>query len=140
MLHHSPPRGYTTPPFPSLTWEILDPTARKERSLFYIGDIWRFTLLWTLIIYALFHLACAGIAIAMHAQNKTAWKFIWVVPVLYLFVAGVQGIVAGSVVGLMLGAVYNAGFFSMSPWIPFAWGWINVLVLVISSFSIQGGL
>ncbi|MBE3047606.1 hypothetical protein IMZ48_34855 [Candidatus Bathyarchaeota archaeon] len=42
--------------------------------------------------------------------------------------------------GFRLGAIYNAGFFSMSPWIPLAWGMINVLVLVISSFSIQGGL
>ena len=39
-----------------------------------------------------------------------------------------------------LGAVYNAGYFSMSTWIPFIWGWINVLVLIISSFTMQGGL
>lgn len=45
--------------------------------------------------------------------------------------------------GLMsgrLGAVYNAGDFRMSTWIPFVWALISVLVLVISSFSIQGGL
>jgi len=39
-----------------------------------------------------------------------------------------------------LGAVYNAGFFSMSTWIPLLWGDINVLVLIIASFTIQGGL
>jgi len=39
-----------------------------------------------------------------------------------------------------LGAVYRAGYFQMSTWIPFVWGWINVFVLVISAFSIQGGL
>jgi hypothetical protein len=39
-----------------------------------------------------------------------------------------------------LGAVYNAGYFRMSTWIPFVWSLINVLVLILSSFSIQGGL
>jgi hypothetical protein len=36
--------------------------------------------------------------------------------------------------------VYRAGDFNMSTAIPFVWGLINVLVLVISSFTMQGGL
>jgi len=39
-----------------------------------------------------------------------------------------------------LAAVYNAGYYSMSTWVPLLWGLINVLVLIISSFTIQGGL
>ncbi len=39
-----------------------------------------------------------------------------------------------------LGAVYDAGSFKMSTIIPFLWALINVLVLIISSFAIQGGL
>lgn len=39
-----------------------------------------------------------------------------------------------------LGAVYKAGDFRMSTWIPLVWALINVLVLILSSFSIQGGL
>src|SRR3569833_364311 len=39
-----------------------------------------------------------------------------------------------------VGAVYTSGSFRMSTWIPFIWGWVNVLVQTISSFSIQGGL
>lgn len=39
-----------------------------------------------------------------------------------------------------IGAVYIAGKVTMSTWIPFLWGWINVLILIVSSFTIQGGL
>ena len=39
-----------------------------------------------------------------------------------------------------LGAVYNAGGFKVSTWIPFVWSLVSVLVLIVSSFSIQGGL
>ena len=39
-----------------------------------------------------------------------------------------------------LGAIYTAGSFRMSTWIPFIWSWINLLVLILSSFSIKGGL
>lgn len=39
-----------------------------------------------------------------------------------------------------LGAIYRAGDLKMSTWIPFIWALINVLVLILSSFSMQGGL
>ncbi|OMP83470.1 putative NADPH reductase tah18 [Diplodia seriata] len=39
-----------------------------------------------------------------------------------------------------LGGVYSAGYYNMSTWIPFVWGLINTLVLILSSFAIQGAL
>ncbi|KAF8419650.1 hypothetical protein EV426DRAFT_700795 [Tirmania nivea] len=60
--------------------------------------------------------------------------------VMVMIVGGVEAVVGGSVVGLILAAVYNAGYFRMSTWIPCVWGVINTLVLVLSSFSLQGGL
>jgi hypothetical protein len=39
-----------------------------------------------------------------------------------------------------LSAVYTAGYFKMSTWIPFSWGVVNALVLILSSFAMQGGL
>ena len=68
-------------------------------------------------------------------------------PLFWAMVWGIQGSVRGfGGVLLMrggrgrLGAVYNAGYFRMSTWIPFVWALVNVLVLILSSFSIQGGL
>lgn len=39
-----------------------------------------------------------------------------------------------------LGVVYEAATLRMSTWLPFVWGCINTLLLILSSFSIQGGL
>ena len=65
---------------------------------------------------------------------------VWVIPVVYLVVGGVEALLAGSIVGLVVGAVYNAGYYKMSTWMPFIWGMINCLVLILGSFRIQGGL
>lgn len=39
-----------------------------------------------------------------------------------------------------LGAVYNAGYFRMSTWIPFTWALVCSLILILSSFTVGGGL
>ncbi|KAK0646175.1 hypothetical protein B0T16DRAFT_458124 [Cercophora newfieldiana] len=133
----SAPPGYTTPPFPSLHIPPQDP----KWSLYTVSDIWRFTLLWTLILFGLFHLGAAGIAVLMQVgKRRSNWKYLWLVPLVYAMIAGVEAIMAGSVVGVIVGASYVAGNFTMSTWIPFVWGWVNVLVLIVSSFTIQGGL
>ena len=90
--------NYTSPPFPSLFWPPDSVAWKLER----IEDIWRFTLQWTLIIYAIFHVGAAGIALLMQVgKKKSNWKYLWMVPILYLIVAGVEALFAGSVVGLM---------------------------------------
>ncbi|KAM0278070.1 hypothetical protein ACHAQH_005361 [Verticillium albo-atrum] len=135
-----PPENYQTPSFPSISIHLMDLSRDNYWSLYYIGDIWRFTVLWTLIIYGVVHLAAAFIALAMQGGKKRSLTYLWVAPIVYVAAALIQGLLAGSVVGLVLAAVYNAGYFSMSTWVPLLWGVINVLVLIVSSFSIQGGL
>jgi hypothetical protein len=86
------------PPFPSLFW----PPNGFPYTLQYISDIWRFTVLWTVIIYAIFHLGAAGIALVMQVgKTRSNWKYIWIVPIIYALVAGFEALFAGSVVGLM---------------------------------------
>jgi len=43
-------------------------------------------------------------------------------------------------IGNSVGASYVTGNFTMSTWVPFVWGWVNVLVLIVSSFTVLGGL
>ena len=92
-----PPPEYTTPPFPSLypPHHILSDDAKY---LYHSSDIWRFTLFWTLLVYGAFHLAASAYAMVIQWKN---WKFIWVIPVVYIIVAGIEAVLAGSVVGLM---------------------------------------
>ena len=95
-------------------------------------------------------------------RSKRAFGVIsgmWAVPIIYCVVAGIEAALAGSVVGLMYdyqkctprhiaradlsdrsAAIYNAGGFRMSTWIPFVWSLASLLIVVVSSFSIQGGL
>jgi len=96
-----PPENYHTPSFPGINWQLRDLTDDHRWSLFHIGDIWRFTVLWTIIIYAVVHLGAAAITIAMHTNKRGSLTYLWAVPLLYLIVSGVQALVAGSVVGLM---------------------------------------
>ncbi|GAB1320657.1 hypothetical protein MFIFM68171_10867 [Madurella fahalii] len=129
--------GYTIPPFPSLFWPPQEPTV----ILHELDEMWKFTLYWTLILYGLFHLGAVGVAVLMQVgKRRSHWKYLWLVPLVYALTAGAEALIAGSVVGLIVGAGYLAGGYTMSTWIPFVWGWVNVLVLIVSSFRIQGGL
>ncbi|KAI9902549.1 hypothetical protein N3K66_001901 [Trichothecium roseum] len=141
VYHNTPPDSYKTPQFPSLNIKTLyDYSDDRKFTLYYIEDVWRFTVMWTLILYALFHLAAVLIAFFTHGKRVSSWKYLWAVPVVYLIIAGLEAILAGSIVGIMLGAVYRAGYYEMNTWIPCVWATISLLILVISSFSIQGGL
>ncbi|KAF2084096.1 hypothetical protein K490DRAFT_69121 [Saccharata proteae CBS 121410] len=132
------PISYTTPPFPSLYWPI-PVSGPQAYYLYHPSDIWRFTLLWTLLFYAAVHLLTAGYAVCVQWRN---WRspVVWCVPVIYAVVGGIEAFVAGSVVGGLLSGVYTAGYFSTSTWIPFVWALVITTVLILSSFAIQGGL
>jgi hypothetical protein len=93
-----PPQYYETPPFPSLYWPYPFSNGNGYY-LYYSYDIWRFTLLWTLIVFALFHLA--AVALAMCMRGSSAWKYIWIIPLAYAVIASVEALFAGSIVGLM---------------------------------------
>ncbi|CCX05087.1 Similar to Uncharacterized protein YPR153W; acc. no. Q06537 [Pyronema omphalodes CBS 100304] len=130
----NPPLGYTAPPFPSLYWPIK-PLPGTSVYLYETDDIWRFTLYWSLILFAGFHLASGIYAFCMMPSKMSLG-----IPIVFAIVGGMQATMAGSLVGVIIGAVFKAGHFRMSTWIPLVWGTINVLVLVLSSFSLQGGL
>lgn len=40
-------------------------------------------------------------AVFSHGLNKGSWRFLWAVPIIYLLIAGIEAIIAGSIVGLV---------------------------------------
>ena len=102
-LPNTPPESYQTPRFPSLNVQTLyDTTSNKQYTLYYVIDVWWFTLLWTLILYAIFHMGAVLVAFFTHGWKKSSWRYLWALPVIYLIVAGLQAVMAGSIVGLVL--------------------------------------
>ena len=117
------PPKYSTPPFPSLYWLVGPSDVVKPAYLYHNSDIWRFTLFWTIIIYEAVHLTVGFYALGMvwwssrdglkPARKKhngeeggigtkvKKLRILWTVPIIYALVAGVEAVLAGSVVGLM---------------------------------------
>jgi hypothetical protein len=36
-----------------------------------------------------------------HGWKKSSWKYLWAVPIIYLVMAGLEAVLAGSIVGLV---------------------------------------
>jgi hypothetical protein len=162
------PASYTIPKFPALYWPVRAEPGEAQY-LYYLSDIYRYTVYWSLITIESAHFCVASWAVLMQftsakqrrrylaspagqrlsAKNRRLLgekpvgetiRWVWTIPLVYMVTGGLEALLGGSVVGLVLGAVYNAGYFRMSTWTPLLWGVINMLILVVSSFRIQGGL
>lgn len=134
------PVGYSTPRFPSLYWPLGTQRSDYLRLfLYYLYDIWKFTVFWFLILYGGIHAIAAAMAIfnqnfTNYRHNVTAYKLnmCWavVVFVTYVVIGLIQGLASGAVIGLLLQAIYHAGSLTMSTWIPFTWAAVGTVFLV----------
>lgn len=94
-ITYNTPLSYEPPPFPSLYWPF--PVGGTQTDYLYDAySIFRFTLIWTIICVVGVHLVAAFYAMAVQYRN---WKLIWLVPIVYALIGGVEAIMAGSVVG-----------------------------------------
>lgn len=138
------PVGYTTPKFPSLYWPLGSHTAQYEQLfLYYLYDIWRFTVFWFLILYGGMHAIAATMAIfnqnfSLYRHRIPAYKLnvFWAVLIFvtYLVIGLAQGLASGAVIGLLLQAIYHAGSLTMSTWIPFTWSAVGTVFLVCMGY------
>ncbi|KAF8328353.1 uncharacterized protein EI90DRAFT_3064954 [Cantharellus anzutake] len=136
----SPPKGYVTPPFPSLHNPSQDfRNRRNSPQLYYSKDIFFFTLYWTLIMYAATYGLC-GLWAAVISCRSSRRKGRSPVPallllLLFLSVGGVSAVLGSAVVGYVLAAVYSVGYFTMSTWVPFLWALVQTLITIMGSYS-----
>ncbi|KAI9471995.1 MAG: hypothetical protein EXX96DRAFT_597152 [Benjaminiella poitrasii] len=116
------PYGYkSAPSWPALYWPFngeFDPlslVADIPHSLYYLNGIWAFIML---------------------TKSRTLkWYISILIPFIFVVGGSVASFVIGSIMGVALAFVYNAGFFVMSTWIPFLWSLIHILVVVVGSYS-----
>ena len=59
---------------------------------------------------------------------------------IYMLYAGIQGLVTGTVMGFLIGAIYRSGLFAMSTWIPLCCAVASVLFDVVMSYSNVGNI
>ncbi|KAK4687384.1 hypothetical protein P7C73_g2742, partial [Tremellales sp. Uapishka_1] len=60
---------------------------------------------------------------------------VFLLPVVMTSIACFVALITGTVVGFTLAAVYSAGGFSMSTWVPLLWALVLCLILITSSYS-----
>jgi len=89
------PPGYKSPTWPSLYWP-LPVSASVPYYLYDPDDIWRFTLIWTALFFGAMHLVVSFWACIVQWRN---WKIIWITPLIYAIIGGLEGLIAGSIVG-----------------------------------------
>jgi hypothetical protein len=70
--------------------------AAQPYYLYNPTDIWRFTTVWTLLFFGAVHLVVAFWACVVQWRN---WKLIWITPIVYAVIGGLEALIAGSVVG-----------------------------------------
>ncbi|KAF1802649.1 hypothetical protein FB192DRAFT_1379136 [Mucor lusitanicus] len=137
------PYGYrSAPAWPSLYWPFgpdFDPlnlVADIPHSLYYLQDIWRFTMIWSLLFSLAIYLPAGIWAFIMLAKSRTLkWYVLVMIPFIFVLGGSIASFVIGSIMGVALAFVYNSGFFVMSTWIPFLWALIHILVVLVGSYS-----
>lgn len=134
------PVGYTTPSFPSLYWPLGPQTPKYQRLfLYYLFDVWKFTVYWFLILFGGIHAIAAVMAIfnqnftnSRHKIAARKFSIMWGVLIffMYLVLGLIEGLASGAIIGLLLQGIYHAGSLTMSTWIPFTWGAAGTLFII----------
>ncbi|OAQ26072.1 hypothetical protein K457DRAFT_1778583 [Linnemannia elongata AG-77] len=108
-----PPPDYKTPLWPSLYWPFT-----TYWTLIFIVSIYTMAGLWAFIVF-----------------SRRRYKWAILLPVFFFVTGAFIAFLSGSLVGLAIAAIYNAGAYRMSTWVPMLWGLIQALVVIMGSYS-----
>ncbi|KAJ3052510.1 hypothetical protein HK097_006112 [Rhizophlyctis rosea] len=127
-----PVAGYSAPAWPSLThWVMGNDSDQQDNALWYKSDIAVFTFVWTLIFFAVVYSLAGLWAYRVFFRSKLGIVFF----LGFVAIGLACGAASGAVVGVVIGSLYNAGYFGMATWIPLAWGLVQILIAIVSSYS-----
>ncbi|OBA27681.1 hypothetical protein HANVADRAFT_38338 [Hanseniaspora valbyensis NRRL Y-1626] len=134
---------YDKPPFPSLYFPLKrskTPTGTvTTRSfstsyLYYVSDIWEFTILWCLILYPSAYIISGIITLynLLHVHKRIFTKQKKDTD------SSIYGAIYGTVMGFLLGIIYRSGLFGMSTWVPLCVSCCSLLYTILSSYKLFG--
>ncbi|KAL7414243.1 hypothetical protein BDY24DRAFT_414459 [Mrakia frigida] len=132
------PIDYVVPNFPSL----YTPTYDQDGAffLYFAEDMWRFTLLWTLIVIGSIHFCCGLIAGIVFSRRHPMIAIS--IPFIATAMGLLMGLISSTVVGFVLAALYQAAHFQMATyvlenhlWVPFIFALIQGFVVVLGSYN-----
>ena len=127
-VSYSVPLGYSPPKFPSL----FNPFTTEPINLYYLEDIIRFHVYWSLLLYGSVYISCGFVALIMLIRK--GW-FALISCFSFIFVGILSGAFNGAIVGSLIGVFYNSGEFKMNTLIPLLWSVMMLLFTILSQYS-----
>eukprot|EP00835_Amoeboradix_gromovi_P005240 NODE_475_length_8011_cov_0.074065.p6 type:complete len:137 gc:universal NODE_475_length_8011_cov_0.074065:4853-5263(+) len=122
------PLGYTSPSFPSL----FNPFTTEPIHLYYLEDIIKFHVYWSLLLYSSLYSICGLIALIMLIRK--GW-FALLSCFTFMFVGVLSGAFNGAIIGSLIGIFYNSGELKMNTLIPLLWSIMMFLFTILSQYS-----
>lgn len=119
----------------SLRWPGLYQPFDQPTYLYNPYAIWRFTVIWTLLLFGA-TFACAGFLV-VPVFAKRHFRLSLLAPLVFVTVGLLGAFISATIVGYALAAVYNAAFLRMSTFVPALWGALQTLVLLL--FAVRTG-
>ncbi|OBA24574.1 hypothetical protein HANVADRAFT_28278, partial [Hanseniaspora valbyensis NRRL Y-1626] len=102
--------------------------------LYYVSDIWEFTILWCLILYPSAYIISGIITLynLLHVHKRIFTKQKKDTD------SSIYGAIYGTVMGFLLGIIYRSGLFGMSTWVPLCVSCCSLLYTILSSYKLFG--
>ncbi|KAM0755693.1 hypothetical protein T439DRAFT_320403 [Meredithblackwellia eburnea MCA 4105] len=125
-IYYGPPDDYIEPRWPGLYQPFKSP-----KYLYNPYAIWRFTLLWTLVLFGVVFALAGFVVIPIFAKRHLRLSLL--APLVFVSFGLLGALISSTIVGYALAALYNAAFLRMSTFVPALWAAIQTLVLLVGA-------
>lgn len=98
-----------------------------------LPEFWQYLTVWSVVLTTAVYFLASLWAWSIYRRSSRWWSILIVA--VFTSLGAITGLLAGTIMGLALSVLYQAGEFRMTTWIAMLWGLIHTLLLVVSSFS-----
>ncbi|KAI5478567.1 hypothetical protein MNV49_004826 [Pseudohyphozyma bogoriensis] len=134
-IYNGPPAGYVEPKFVPFLPRLYAPIGGTPQYLYNPYQIWRFTVLWTLLLFGLPFAIAGLLCVPIFARRH--FRLALLAPVVFTVVGLLGAFISATVVGYAIAALYNAAYLRMSTFVPALFGGIQTLTLLLGLFTLR---